>query len=277
MTLQINDLQVISTQRCLLGEGIQIDKSGEICSWVDIKSDLCFVKGNDIKRPMEYPGLVAPSKILGIDDIEMKVLHRFGISKINLSTGRITDLLTYSTLQNTHRSNDGEIFSDGSIWYSRMDMNEENGKGSIWRWNPNSSEECMIDGLTIPNTILKLPDSEEIYFADSASGTLFLAKISSLNSPLVDLKTFAIFDDVFGVPDGSCLDAFGNLWNCRWGAGMIIIVAPTGEIIEQIKLPVTYPTSCKLDPSGTNLFITSANPDNSGDEFSGHTLKLTLV
>ena len=65
--------------------------------------------GDRLDKPMEYLGLVAPSKILGIDDIEMKVLHRFGISKINLSTGRITDLLTYSTLQNTHRSNDGCI------------------------------------------------------------------------------------------------------------------------------------------------------------------------
>ncbi|ASY11444.1 gluconolactonase [Candidatus Planktophila dulcis] len=277
MTLQIRDLQVLSAERCLLGEGIQIDISGEICSWVDIKSDLCFVKHSNQKVPKKYPGLVAPSKILSIDRLRMKVLHRFGISEVDLLTGEASKLLSDALLQSSHRSNDGEIFSDGSIWFSRMGLNEEFGEGSIWRWNLNSSEECMIDGLTIPNTILKLPDSEEIYFADSASGALFVAEISGLKSELINVRTFAIFNEKFGIPDGSCLDKNGNLWNCRWGAGLIIIVSPKGEMIDEIELPMKYPTSCKLDSTGKYLFITSANPDELADEFSGHTIRLEVA
>lgn len=277
MTLPIRDLEIISSQRCVLGEGIQIDTSGEVISWVDIKSDLCFVKVKNIEKPIQCVGLTAPSRILGIGDLKVKVLHQFGISEIEFLNGRISNLLTFSPHQKNLRSNDGEEFPDGSIWYSRMGLAEEQGMGSIWRWMPDSSENRMVDGLTIPNTILKLPHSDEIYFADSASGSLFVGEISSFPSELRNIRKFGDLDNSYGVPDGSCLDSAGNLWNCRWGAGKIVILSPSGELIDWIELPMNYPTSCKLDSKEEFLFVTSANPENKKDPYSGHTLKLAVA
>lgn len=261
----------------MLGEGIQTNESGEVVSWVDIKSDLFFVKEKNSEKPIRCVGLTAPSRILSVGDFEVKVLHQFGISEIEFFTGRIRNLHTFSPPQQNLRSNDGEEFPDGSIWYSRMGLAEEQGMGSIWRWVPDSSENCIVDGLTIPNTILKLPNSNEIYFADSASGSLFVGEISPLNSELRNIRKFGELDASYGVPDGSCLDSAGNLWNCRWGAGKIVILSPSGKLIDWIELPVNFPTSCKLDSSEEFLFVTSANPENAGDLYSGHTLKLAVA
>ena len=277
MTQGINNLQILSTDRCRLGEGVQIDKTGEICGWVDIKSDRYFIKHGNFQEPRTYSGLIAPSKILSVDNSQVKVLHKLGISEINLSNGNIKNLVTFSTLLSSHRSNDGEIFPDGSIWYSRMGINEEFGMGSIWRWDANSGEDCVIEGMTIPNKILKHPTNDSVYFADSATGSIFVGDAPSLGSKMDSIETFAAFENSLGVPDGSCLDAMGNIWNCRWGAGLVIVLSPIGKIVDQIKLPVKYPTSCKLDSTETTLFVTSANPEETYDDFSGHTLKIEIA
>ena len=63
-----------------------------------------------------------------------------------------------------------------------------------------------------------------------------------------------------GLPDGSCLDAEGYLWNCRVAGGASVVrFAPDGRVDREIPLPCSSPTSCAFGgPDFATLFITSA-------------------
>jgi SMP-30/Gluconolactonase/LRE-like region len=62
------------------------------------------------------------------------------------------------------------------------------------------------------------------------------------------------------MPDGSSLDAEGRLWTARVASGACpACIVPDGSLLDTIKLPCTWPTSCGfggLDLS--TLFVTSA-------------------
>nr|WP_269148932.1 SMP-30/gluconolactonase/LRE family protein [Ensifer adhaerens] len=63
-----------------------------------------------------------------------------------------------------------------------------------------------------------------------------------------------------GLPDGSCVDAEGFIWNCRVaGGGCVVRFAPDGRIDRVVDRPCSWPTSCVFSGSRfETLFVTSA-------------------
>ena len=62
-----------------------------------------------------------------------------------------------------------------------------------------------------------------------------------------------------GLPDGSAMDSQGYLWNCRYGGGCVVRVAPDGRIDRIIEMPVTNITTCTFGgPDLTTLYVTTA-------------------
>ena len=74
-----------------------------------------------------------------------------------------------------------------------------------------------------------------------------------------------------GLPDGSAMDAAGHLWNCRFGGGGAVRVAPDGSIDRIVRLPVQDITSaCFGGDDLKTLFITSAAVlHHSGERLAG--------
>ncbi|TIP37711.1 MAG: SMP-30/gluconolactonase/LRE family protein, partial [Mesorhizobium sp.] len=63
-----------------------------------------------------------------------------------------------------------------------------------------------------------------------------------------------------GLPDGSCLDAQGYVWNCRVvGGSCLARIGPEGRLDGIVELPCSWPTSCAFGGAGLDtLFVTSA-------------------
>jgi D-xylono/L-arabinono-1,4-lactonase len=65
-----------------------------------------------------------------------------------------------------------------------------------------------------------------------------------------------------GLPDGLTVDAQGNLWSARWGAGLIVILSPEGEKVEQIEFPESNISSMTWGGAELrDLYVTSARID----------------
>lgn len=61
------------------------------------------------------------------------------------------------------------------------------------------------------------------------------------------------------MPDGSCMDSEGCLWNARFGGSCVVRITPQGKLDQVLELPVTNPTSCIFGGHDMrSLFITSA-------------------
>jgi L-arabinonolactonase len=76
------------------------------------------------------------------------------------------------------------------------------------------------------------------------------------------------------VPDGSCVDAAGNLWNAEFFSGRLVRYHPDGSVAAVYKAPTASRLTCPCigGPSMKTVFVTSASvglPDGHKEKGAG--------
>ena len=63
-------------------------------------------------------------------------------------------------------------------------------------------------------------------------------------------------------PDGSVVDAAGNLWNAQWGAWRVACYGPNGDFLKAVEFDAAH-TSCPAfgGPGLSTLYCTTARED----------------
>ena len=70
-----------------------------------------------------------------------------------------------------------------------------------------------------------------------------------------------------GVPDGSCVDAEGFVWNAVWEGYRVERWSPEGKLDRVIDVPVKKPTCCAFGGEDlATLFITSSRLGETDDD-----------
>lgn len=179
------------------------------------------------------------------------------------------------------RLNDGRADPQGCFWVGSMYNNvaEDGGptevhrasdKGVLFRIAPDGHWTEERRGIGIANTLCWSPDGAHFYFGDTMR--------NEIRAYAYDRATGDIADDgvhlagyEWGVPDGSAIDAEGYVWNCRWGGGGIVRIAPDGTVDGFHAVPTLNVTTCTFGgPDLATLFVTSARNDrNPGDRLAG--------
>ena len=129
--------------------------------------------------------------------------------------------------------------------------------GSFYRLNADLSIERLdLPGVAISNSLAFSPDGRTLYYCDSLQRTIQCCDYGErCGSP----RTFVRLDDPRGEPDGSAVDAAGNLWNAQWGLGRIACYTPHGRLDHCIELPASQPTRPAFGgPDLSMLYVTSA-------------------
>ncbi|MBB5751607.1 SMP-30/gluconolactonase/LRE family protein [Prosthecomicrobium pneumaticum] len=165
------------------------------------------------------------------------------------------------------RLNDGRSDPSGRFWVGSMRSNVgPNGEvldaggtdGLLFRIGREGSSAVFRDGIGISNTLCWSPDRSRFYFADTLADIIWVHAYDdaagTIGAPEVFLAGFGR-----GGPDGSTIDSDGYLWNCRFGGGCIVRIAPDGTVDRVIETPVTNPTTCAFGGDDlSTLFFTSA-------------------
>jgi sugar lactone lactonase YvrE len=167
------------------------------------------------------------------------------------------------------RCNDAAIDPGGKAWVGSMRNNvkedgapgESGGEdGVLYRVDgTGASVECRRE-VGISNTMLWSPDHSRFYFADTSANCMWSYQFDLATG---DIRGERPFFQGFerGKPDGSAMDTDGYVWNCRYGGGCVVRVAPDGTIDRVIEMPVHRPTNCTFGgPDGNVLYVTSASP-----------------
>ncbi|MEL6061920.1 MULTISPECIES: SMP-30/gluconolactonase/LRE family protein [unclassified Methylobacterium] len=177
------------------------------------------------------------------------------------------------------RLNDGRADPAGHFWIGSMRNNVGPGgepgeaggtDGILVRIAPDGTVTEWATGIGIANTLCWSPDARRFYFGDTLANCIW-----SYDYAAEGLSNRSVHAEghVRGLPDGSAIDAAGDLWNCRYGGGCILRIGPDGRLRETVDLPVPNITTATFGGADLRtLYVTTA----SGGAPGGHRLAGSL-
>jgi len=188
------------------------------------------------------------------------------------------------------RFNDGACDPRGIFWVGVMKYKTPEGKhypGQLWRFDPETNEATLEDedGITETNSIGWSADNRTMYFVSSDQNVIFAYDYDPETSKASNRRVFVDGDamglkkEVYGGPDGFCIDREGAIWNARWGGSRVVRYTPDGKSIDlEVHIPKAHKiTSCCFGgPNLDKLYIVSAETNPFGDlseEENGRLLK----
>jgi L-arabinonolactonase len=154
------------------------------------------------------------------------------------------------------RFNDGRTDRQGRFVVGGMNEGTGEADSTVIRVDADLTVETIIAGVACANSTCFAPDGATMYFTDTTE-----RRIRAY--PYADrLGTPRILADLAGepgLPDGSCTDADGGVWNAAWDGAQVTRIAPDGRITHRIALPVPKATCCAFGGDDlATLFITTS-------------------
>lgn len=166
------------------------------------------------------------------------------------------------------RFNDARADPRGFLWAGSMSNNvHADGSegecigqhGMLYRIGTDVPPEVFRREIGCSNTVAWSPEKDRFYFGDSLANVVWVYDYALSTATISNERPF-LQGYTRGLPDGSAVDSEGYLWNCRYGGGCIVRVAPDGVIDQVIEMPVRNVTTCTF--GGTDLktlYVTTAS------------------
>lgn len=153
------------------------------------------------------------------------------------------------------RMNEGGCDPAGNLYAGSMAYDKTEGAATLYRIAPDGTTSTVLTGVTVSNGIDFSPDGTRAYYDDTATGGTDVLDV--VGGELTARRRFHEAGD--GGPDGLTVDSAGNVWVALNGAGLVRCVAPSGEVLDEIRLPVHLVTACTLGgPDLRDLYVTTS-------------------
>lgn len=266
--MKVPSVETVSRSRDEVGESPVWDSADNCLRWVDIvgKKIRRFDPEAGTERQIEtadFPTAVA----LRTSCRGAVVAFAGGVTLADPDSGASESLCMPDKMPG-NRLNEGKCDPQGRFWVGSMQTNLnpdgtsktiDRHSGALFRIDADGSFSRHSDHeYGISNTMEWSPERDIFYFADTLRNAIFAFDYRDDSGEIANRRV--LFEGHSrGLPDGSCIDDDGCLWNARFGGGSLIRITPDGRIDRQIELPVTNPTSCAFGgPDLRTLFVTSA-------------------
>jgi len=245
------------------------DALGECCLWCPVTRRLWWV---DILKPClqsydpancEHRAYPLPGKYCGCAALRRSggfvVALDTGLHSFDPATGKLSLLVHPEPDEPGNRYNDGRCDRRGRLWMGTMDASIRRASGSFYRVGADRSVLRLFDGITVPNSTAFSPDDRTLYFADTPRHVIWAFDLNLHAGMIGERRVFADLTARNGLPDGSCVDSEGFLWNAEYGGHRLTRYAPDGRPDRTIEVPVTNPTCCCFGGDSLDtLYVTSA-------------------
>jgi len=138
---------------------------------------------------------------------------------------------------------------------------------SLWRIAPGGVVTHCYDGIQLTNGIGISPDGARLYHNDTAINTVWVSDLDDEGLPH-DRRPHHVLEH--GSPDGMTVDEEGGVWIAAIGAGVIVRVAPDGDVDLVLDAPRAYVASaCFGGDDGRDLYCVTFGGDHYDSEHSG--------
>ena len=159
-----------------------------------------------------------------------------------------------------NRLNGGKVDSSGRLWAGTMGPEDkaEEKLGSLYSVSGKSVRKHMCS-IGISNGIAFSQCGCWMYYIDSSFNGIYKFKFDEKEGDIANREVIFEFEknEIPGSPDGMTIDSEGKLWiACIYGSKVIQIDPNTGEVLNNIDLPTSQPTSlCFGGPDLDILYV----------------------
>jgi sugar lactone lactonase YvrE len=264
--MAFQDIQALGSHRCLLGESPLWHPTEQVLYAVDIpgRQVLRWRAGADV--PDVWPQDAEPGCIAARASGGLLVARRDGLWVLDTTTGAQTLLAPPPYDPARLRFNDGKVGPDGTLWVGSISDAREP-EAALYRFD-GAAFSAQVPGLTTSNGLAWSPDGKRMHWSDTKAHRIYVADCETLSAHVfAEFKPRAPGEGYGGRPDGAAVDAEGHYWAAMFEGSSLVRIAPTGEVVQRIELPVTCPTMPTFGgPDLRTLFITTAREKRPADE-----------
>lgn len=241
------------------GEGIFWNSSDQCIWWTDIEGHCIWsyepASGQSAHYPMDdrvccFAPRQSGGLIIGFAD---------RLSLFELNTGREELIQRFEPDNAATRVNDGRTDRQGRFVVGGMNEKTGDADSSLIRVDADLNVSVLIRGIACANSTCFSPDGNILYFADTPDREIIAFDYDSDTGNVSNRQVHCSFSAEPGLPDGSCVDANGGVWNAEWEGRRVVRVNTDGEIDQIIEVPVWKPTCCAFGgPDLDTLYITTS-------------------
>jgi sugar lactone lactonase YvrE len=253
------DVELIVDCRNTLGEGLVWDADAQRLYWTDIEERQLWTLE---PRSGAVHSLAVPERIGCFAPREkggLVVAFASGFAFYDPETGQREDIAPFEPELRHTRLNDGRTDRQGRLIAGGYDEVEGKGVSSVVRLDPDLRVAKLFSGVCCANGTCFSPDGRTMYFADTPAKEIWAFDYEPSSGTLGVRRTIARFDDQPGMPDGSCIDAEGFIWNAQWNGHRVVRYAPDGRVDRVVAVPVLNPTCVTFGGENLDtLYVTTA-------------------
>lgn len=252
-----------------LGEGVLWCERRQTLYWTDIHAAVLYAHQPDMGHTRRHPMPERLACMALCEDPDWLLLGLASrLAFWHIASGELRELARIEADLPGTRLNDGACDHQGRFVFGTLDEGTpKRAIGSYYRLNHDLSVERLpLPQVAVSNSTAFSPDGRTLYFCDSPTRRILAVDYHAdgrLGTPYV----FVDLTGIAGVPDGSCVDAEGYLWNAQWGMRRVVRYAPDGRQERIIEVPTTQPTRPAFGgPDLDTLYITSAREGLSDEQ-----------
>lgn len=256
----MNNWEVITDVRAVLGEGPVWDVRNGHLYWVDIEGQ-CFYEYEPAEGALRVHeagqriGAVVPCQSGGF-----LAAMEHGLYLYDAQSGIWSEWKDTERERTDNRFNDGKCDARGRLWAGTMSLHGQERQGSLYRFDANGSANLMETGIGISNGLAWSLDNKLFYYIDSNARCVAAYDYDVSQGSISGRRVVLEIPQEAGSPDGMSIDSEGMLWIAHWGGYKVARIHPeTGKILQELRLPAPLVTSCCFGgPELDELYITTA-------------------
>ena len=261
--------------RCRLGEGILWCDRRQALYWTDITGARLWTHhpGSGATRSWPMP---APLGCLALCE-DGRLLLGLAKALALADPARAGDELPLEHVIDVEpglahtRVNDGRADRHGGfVFGTKCELPGGARCGAFYRYSfRHGLTRLGLPAAAIPNSICFSRDGRTMYHCDSVDREIRCCDYDAENASVSRERTFAKIDAAGASPDGSIMDADGNLWNAQWGAARVVAYSPDGREHARVSVPAKNPSCCAFGGAALDrLYVTTAREEMSEPELA---------
>src|SRR4030095_15114047 len=146
------------------------------------------------------------------------------------ASGKTSRIHRFEPEQPDTRLNDGRTDRQGRFIAGGMNEGCIARTSNVARVDVDGSIATVISGVGCANSTCFSPDGKRMYFADSFVGTIWVYDYAPAHGTPSRRRVLKDFKKDEGIPDGSCVDADGAVWNAVWEGNRVVRILPDGTV-----------------------------------------------